>query len=901
MRATAFFAAVIWSALLISRAVAQAPEIEAGYLAYRTLGARVKNAACVTVLQVEKTDRDNRVIIFKRIVNLKGEEPTATFSHSFNDIPAQQRQLLLDWAAPGKNALCFRDGNACSVCLGNCWYSASVAAPAVWQCRGVEDEDSHAYVGSAERLREHVAAILAGKEVTVTATALVRGRLYDDEQTPVLRDWPHGKKGRVWRIKASLKLIENKSIEQCPGGFFVGWGVGGKEAVPGLVGALKHDEARVRSEAAEDLGQLGAEAKPALAALRKALDDEDAFVRIFAAEALGHIDPENKETLPALLQAAGSKQPGVRAAAIAALVAIGPPARSAVPQLVGLLRTDGDAYTRAVSAFALGRLAPETDDPACPRREVVGALGKAVRQDKEESIRRWAAAALLKFGPDARPALADLRAALKDKSIEVAAEATNVLARLGPDGSAALAAALGEKDCPVRGFIADRLSDLGPHSKDLVPALLKALDVDDAEVRSSVAKALLRIDSDTGARLGVPVLARLAADKDYEYRKYVIEDLGEIGPAARAAVPALIDILKAKEKYRRVAAGALGAIGPDARSAVPALIEALDSDKAGVVSAAVEALGRIGPDAKAALPALRERLKTAKGASWRVHLALTLARIGDKQKAADVLLEVGLNTKDLSDREYALRSLGEMGPAAAPVLPALKKALRDEDWLRCWVAFAVWRIGRRVESGGTVLDERLEAVKALAALVRKPDRYLGLYGVTQVVEQLGPDAAPLVPALVAVVKDRERRDRGFAVRALAAIGPAGSEAVPALEAMLKEDAEQVQVAVALARLGRPDLAVPALPTLIKQAESGLAFGRTDLIHALADLQALGREAKPAVPVLLRLMRHDHPSVYAHAARALFVIDPETAAKAGVRDAPRAPWGHQTGAGPIDDD
>ena len=90
--------------------------------------------------------------------------------------------------------------------------------------------------------------------------------------------------------------------------------------------------------------------------------------------------------------------------------------------------------------------------------------------------------------------------------------------------------------------------------------------------------------------------------------------------------------------------------------------------------------------------------------------------------------------------------MGEIGPAAASVLPALKKALRDEgNRERCWVAFAVWRIGRRVESGGMVLDERLEAVEALTALIRTPDRRLGLWHVADAVCLLGPDAAPLAP------------------------------------------------------------------------------------------------------------------------------------------------------------
>ena len=87
-------------------------------------------------------------------------------------------------------------------------------------------------------------------------------------------------------------------------------------------------------------------------------------------------------------------------------------------------------------------------------------------------------------------------------------------------------------------LIAYYLGDLGPHSKDLVPALCKALDNEDTEVRSGAAKGAAHRPGHR-RRLGVPVLARLAADKDYKYRKYALEHLGEsaprLGPRCRSS------------------------------------------------------------------------------------------------------------------------------------------------------------------------------------------------------------------------------------------------------------------------------------------------------------------------------------------------------------------------------
>jgi HEAT repeat protein len=899
MREHVWFAAVVCSGLLLSRAAAQAPYIDAQSLSQRTLGSTVGAAARVTVLQVTNVSRDNGAITYRNVADLKGEEPATTIYHCLaDDFPAQQRRQLLAWAAPGKTAVCFGHQSSSITCVGNCWYYSHAAAPAVWRAEHVDESLTAAYAGPAERLPEHLDAILDGQEVVVTATALLPGGLYENEATPIVRDWLHGKKGRVWRVKASFKLSYSSGLEECPGGYFVGWGAGGKEVVPALVAALKHDEATVRAEAAEDLGQLGLEAKAALPAIRAALADDDGHVRVFAAEALARIDPDSRQSLPILLQALESRQPGVRAAAATALVALPPLARPVSAPLVASLRDD-DPYTRAVIAFALGRLAPEADDPACPRRDVVMALGKRLREDPDEDVRLWAAMALLKFGPDARPALPDLRAALKDQSANVSSWAVAVLSRLGHDGHAALTEALGEKACTARRHIADALTDLGPHSKSVAPALRQALADEDPQIRQSAAEALLRIDRPTGARLGVPVLARLAANRDYEHRESVFESLGEVGPEAKVAVPKLIEVLRSRdrERFRWQAAWALGKIGPEARSAVPALAAALDADRSHVWAESIFALERIGPDARAALPRLRALLTGETSG----YVALAVARLGDRREAVAAMLFEVIHSDNRWHREGALKALAEIGPAASSVLPALKKRLRDEKGLAdLWVAYAICKIGRRVRTGETVLDQRYEAIEVLTALVREPDQRFGLCGVTEVVRELGPDAAPLAPALVAVLKNRKSREHDAALEALQAIGPAAAEAVPVLEAMLREDPTRITVAVALARLGRPDLATPAIPALVRAAEHSVRPHDSAWWRLLHELPSFGPAARPAVPFLLRVMRHNDGEAYRLAARALLAIDPEAAAVAGVCDAPRPSRLRQTDFGWRDD-
>jgi HEAT repeat protein len=83
-------------------------------------------------------------------------------------------------------------------------------------------------------------------------------------------------------------------------------------------------------------------------------------------------------------------------------------------------------------------------------------------------------------------------------------------------------------------------------------------------------------------------------------------------PAVTARVTKLIEALKDKDNatyVRSDAAMALGGIGPAAKAAVPALIEALNDKGFNVRYWAATSLGQIGPAAKDAVPALIEALK----------------------------------------------------------------------------------------------------------------------------------------------------------------------------------------------------------------------------------------------------------------------------------------------------
>jgi hypothetical protein len=100
-------------------------------------------------------------------------------------------------------------------------------------------------------------------------------------------------------------------------------------------------------------------------------------------------------------------------------------------------------------------------------------------------------------------------------------------------------------------------------------------------------------------------LAEILGHKDEFVAMRAAQELGEMGPAARAAIPALADLLGRPLSQDKgadsSAAEALAAIG---RAAVPALVKLFKSARPEARVLAVQALGDMGPQAAQAVPAL---------------------------------------------------------------------------------------------------------------------------------------------------------------------------------------------------------------------------------------------------------------------------------------------------------
>src|SRR5262249_3032995 len=152
--------------------------------------------------------------------------------------------------------------------------------------------------------------------------------------------------------------------------------------------------------------------------------------------------------------------------------------------------------------------------------------------------RGQAAAALGRFGPGAKEAVPALIALLKDKDPFVRVQATDTLAKIGPDALPALEAALTPDSDTLTGMGgALTLGHMGAAAKPVTAALVAKLRDPDVEERCHAAQALWRIDGRTSET--VPVLAAALKAEDKNVRLGAVGILSRMGPAAAQAVPAV--------------------------------------------------------------------------------------------------------------------------------------------------------------------------------------------------------------------------------------------------------------------------------------------------------------------------------------------------------------------------
>lgn len=718
-----------------------------------SLGQILKDSSNIVALKVDKVSKEKRVIIFQKLADLKGKSPAEPIKHHITDgLHPREPKLIMDWAEPGKVAVCFHNGKTGQVCLGSYWYECAVlaqpptAGTGIWwsMTRGMP-EQALAYFGPASKLRDHVTAMLAGKEVVITAvthgTPGFRG--YD---AVAYKDLLRGKDYPVWRLRAGLDMPRNVYHTATDPKYIVGLGAGDAEDVPALVKGLADKDGRARAEAADQLGLIGRAAKAAVPALEKTLADSDVLVRVSAAEALLRIEPRRPAAVPVLIDCLTHSQANFRRAAADALGNSGADAATAVPALAAAVK-DGDPDVRWSAAAALGRIGPAA-------KSSVPALIEAL---KDRTVAAMAADALGGIGPDAQAAIGALAKLVEADDKNARWPAALALVRIGGPGSEAavpvLVESLKNDSANARWDALFYMQRLGPKAKTAVPAILALLEDEDAFMRELAVWTIGTIGPD--AKAAVPKLIPLLGDENEDIRLRASVSLGHIG---HGAVPQIVQALRHKNKTVRYwSAYALERMGPQAKPAVETLVEVLaNDDDFDTRGAAASALGAIGPDARAASAALASALKDREP-RVRILAAEALVRIEKKPDAALALLGKELQKNKLANfRKESAEAIGRLGALGKPFLETLRGALADKDTdVRIAAADALWLVTKQTDEALPVLCEAIKDVDADSR--RSAGDALG---------RIGPAAKAALPVLARALKDEDDKVRKAAAQAM---------------------------------------------------------------------------------------------------------------------------------------
>lgn len=318
-----------------------------------------------------------------------------------------------------------------------------------------------------------------------------------------------------------------------------------------LIRGLTHQTPRVRKEAAERLGQMGAAAG-----------------------------------IPQLVRALGDGNPEVQAAVRQALLSFGEAALG--PLHAGM--KEGELRVRASSAELLGRLANLESV-----RPLILAFG-----DEDLQVRTKAAESLLKIG---EPAVQDLTTAFEKGKDLLREFSLEVLLALDIERFAhLLPQAIHDPFAGVRRRAAYFLSK--PADPDQFEALMMLTEDEDANVRQLAVSGLTRLaDPRSADRL----LAMVADDPEGNVRGKAAMALGQLKEAR--AVSLILPLLKEGSNaiIRGFAAKALGDIGDPA--ALEALIDAMGDSHKLVQGAAASAIRKYG---KAAVKPLKQAQRALK-------------------------------------------------------------------------------------------------------------------------------------------------------------------------------------------------------------------------------------------------------------------------------------------------
>jgi HEAT repeat protein len=438
-----------------------------------------------------------------------------------------------------------------------------------------------------------------------------------------------------------------------------------------------------RQEAARLLCELGPDAEPALPVLLRNFreGDERENVQTYVNGTLRGMGDKIAFLVPELVQNFTNNQLHIQILCADLLGSIGPKARAAVPALTAALEQERLSWS---AAKALWRIDQQTN---VYLRVLIAGITNAT-----ETTRIHALYSLRWMGASAKKSAPMIAAALRDEDDQVREAAVKALREIDPallesrlqemnqqtgENIARLINVIRTGEYPQRYRAVEAIAMFGEDAKEAVPVLIQALD----------APVILK----------APWFTHTA---QHNLWRVIADALGEIGPDARAAVPNLIELIHKSKHYAAMSyCPALGKIGTNASTAITLLQGLLQDENLRLRLAAAVALTKIAPLACSnvvtvltnlpnepelsrvlvvdergiARPSDRKDLQNPESVFVGLSVKVALWRLGlENEPPVDSLADLAGKDPSAGGELWAIKLLGDIGPAAKPALPALR-------------------------------------------------------------------------------------------------------------------------------------------------------------------------------------------------------------------------------------
>ncbi|MEY3033068.1 MAG: hypothetical protein RLZZ622_1543 [Planctomycetota bacterium] len=512
-------------------------------------------------------------------------------------------------------------------------------------------------------------------------------------------------------------------------------------------------------------------------------------------------------------------------------------AREALPDLVGLT-TANDPRVRWHAARSIGLIG----------EDAIGEIPALLKllQDADPVVATQAAAAIGHIRED-------------DNRVDLPADD----AELYRDAITQLVAALVHSDPRVRRACLQALRQLDPDPEQIMPVVDGVFAGNDPAV---ILPALHSI-ADMGAE-GVPFLVERL--KRPQGRYWASVALTEIGPAAAAATPALLEALAEsppEEQLQEILA--LAAIGEPARAAGDDLISLFAEGEPSLRGVVLYALGKL--KVAKAEPLLAEVVAT-EAPQLAATAAWARAKIdpGNNELVDDAVER--LLTQCDSEEEFArVAAISALSDLAGGLQQDAREALAGH------FAGMLEDPSDRVHDNAAAALIRLDgdAVASVMKLLADPVTEMPAL---KILAEIGSAAAGAVEPLAERLDAEDDAVVGEAILALAAIGPPAGSAVDRLVPLLDQSADETAeeqggglryaAAYCLGRIGAP-AASPAVERLAKLAESEDLMLSTVAIWAALQIEPENQKRfERAIPLLTAALEAESQTVRLEAAIAL---------------------------------